>query len=76
MRNTRYKPKTLEWFKERIGKRIYRDADGCDCESCDHVVEHGFEVANENHAYYLEAIDSDYASEGAYLNYRDTKEKR
>lgn len=74
-----YTPKTREWFSERIGKRIYRDSqclkdkEEC-CETCKHISENGLIVADEFHAGYLSDIDHDFASEGIYSNYRDTKE--
>lgn len=64
---------TLEWFKERIGKRIFRDADGCDCSGCAKVVSDGLVVHNEFHADYLFTLQADFMAEGIKLNYRDEK---
>lgn len=68
-----YQPKTKEWFIERIGKTVFRDAKGKCCNRCDQINEQGLVISNEQHASYLALIDSDYAAEGIYLNYRDEK---
>lgn len=68
-----YTPKTKEWFKERIGKTIYRDATKHCCNTCDHVATHGVTVADEDHAEYLAMIDMDFGADGVYSNYRDTQ---
>jgi hypothetical protein len=68
-----YSPRTQQWFVERIGKRIYRDADSCDCIHCKDSVENGLIVSDDAHADYLAMIDHDFAREGVYLNYRDSK---
>jgi hypothetical protein len=68
-----YKPKSEEWFKKRIGKRIYRDMQGdkhC-CATCQQAAEEGLIILDEQHAIYLAEIDSAYANEGIYSNYRD-----
>lgn len=64
---------TLEWFKERIGKRIYRDADGCKCLSCARIVEEGLVIHSEEHAEYVYDNQNDFGAEGIKLNYRDEK---
>lgn len=70
-----YTPKTKEWFKERIGKRIYRDCQNPDhdekCPTCKKVTESGIVVLDEQHADYLATVDSEFAAEGIYSNYRD-----
>lgn len=35
------KQHTKQWFRNRIGKRIFRDATSCRCQSCKDVVENG-----------------------------------
>ena len=60
--------KTLQWFKDRIGKRIYRDHNGCPCESCTRRNERGIVVAGEYHAKYLYDISCELMTE-----YRDLK---
>jgi hypothetical protein len=68
-----YEPKPREWFIERIGKRIYRNDDGCGCVRCGDAIENGLVVMDETHADYLSMIDHDFACEGVHLNYRDEK---
>ena len=68
-----YIPKTFQWFKERIGKRIYRNSQGECCNHCDETVCNGLIVHDESHADYLASIDSDFAAEGIFSNYRDIK---
>lgn len=63
--------KTLKWFKNRIGTRIYRDDNDCGCGSCRAVLEEGLLVFDEFHATYLYDTQNDYAAEGVLLNYRD-----
>lgn len=65
--------KDLEWFKQKIGKTIYRDSDGCSCPTCERIVENGLTVADEQHAEYIFDIQNEWAQEGIYLNYRDKK---
>ena len=67
-----YKPRTLKWFKNRIGKRIFRDHHKC-CSHCDDVAENGIIVSDFQHASYLHSVDCDFAAEGIELNYRDLK---
>lgn len=63
----------LKWFKNRIGKRIYRDDDGCNCETCKDVVKTGLTIRDEQHAQYIYDIQNGFADEEVYLNYRDKK---
>jgi len=45
------KPK--DWFMERIGTKIYRDDNGCDCQVCKMVERYGLIIHDEMHAQYL-----------------------
>jgi len=63
--------KTKQWFIDRIGKKIYRNSNGCDCEVCKNIGVHGVIVSNELHAIYLFDIQNAYNEEGINLNYRD-----
>lgn len=45
--------KSLNWFKKRQGKRIYRDKGTCNCKDCQEVVKNGLIITNEWHAEYL-----------------------
>ncbi len=66
-----YKPKTKQWFLDRIGKRIYRDSQGFCCAVCGEVVARGLIVEDKQHAEYLEMIDHNFGAEGKFSNYRD-----
>lgn len=68
-----YKPKPLQWFLDRIGKKVYRDVLECDCASCREVEKDGLLITNETHASYLCAIDQEFWAEGVKCNYRDEK---
>lgn len=63
----------LDWFKTRVGRKIYRDPSGCSCGDCAHIVECGLIIHNKDHAQYLYEMQGNYAREGIKLNYRDKK---
>ena len=70
---TRHKTtQTQQWFNDRIGKVIFRD-NNCACAECQQNID-GIKIDNDVHAEYLYTIQQDFAGEGVYLNYRDTKE--
>lgn len=64
------KTHSLKWFKNRIGKCIYRNYYKC-CAHCDDVAKYGLIIFDETHARILYDIQNDYAAEGIELNYRD-----
>lgn len=41
------------WFKERVGKRLYRTKSHCTCKVCYDVFHNGVIVQDELHAIYL-----------------------
>lgn len=43
----------LQWYKDRIGKLVFRTASTCPCEICRKVEEVGLTIADEFHANYL-----------------------
>lgn len=45
--------KNLQWFMDRIGKRIYRYTDTDCCEHCQKVFKEGLVIADSQHADYL-----------------------
>lgn len=46
--------KDLQWFKDRIGKHIYRyTPTTCKCEVCNAVFNKGLIISDEIHAQYL-----------------------
>ncbi len=65
--------RNLQWFKDRIGKVVYRDYNKCDCKDCEYILENGKLIRDEQDAEYLYMIQNDFAEE-IFLNYRDEKE--
>jgi hypothetical protein len=47
------KPHNKQWFINRIGKRIYRKKNLCDCEACTTVHKEGLVIRDEINADYL-----------------------
>lgn len=43
----------LEWFKERIGQKVYRTESQCKCEVCASVFKNGLFISDDLHANYL-----------------------
>jgi hypothetical protein len=43
----------MQWFIDRIGKKIYRSTTFCECPTCSHVFNHGVFILDKNHAIYL-----------------------
>lgn len=66
-------PERLQFFLDRIGKTIYRNDDGCDCDLCKHTLEHGIFIHDRHQAQYCYDIECDFNSEGTPLRYFDTK---
>lgn len=60
----------LQFFIDNIGKRIYRDSDGCDCLGCKDIVENGLIITDETQAGYLFDIQNDFGADDIELNYR------
>lgn len=49
----------LKWFKDRIGKTIYRGAVSCDCDSCNRIEKEGLVIMDEMHADVLNAYSAE-----------------
>jgi hypothetical protein len=49
----------LQWFIDRIGKRVYRDKNICTCEHCINVFKHGVIISDKEHAQYLFDIQNE-----------------
>jgi hypothetical protein len=64
----------LEWFKSKIGQRIYRNDTGC-CKHCQTVFKDGLIVHDEMHATYLYEIEITCQHEGHKLMYFETKQQ-
>ena len=45
--------RTLKWFLDRIGKRIWRRSNGCACKPCRTVTRDGLVPFDRRHARYL-----------------------
>ena len=59
----------LDWFKQRIGKLVYRTESKCPCEICKAVGTFGLTIQDELHANYLFDCQNELE-----LFYFDTKE--
>ena len=62
--------KDLTWFIDRIGKKIYRDNNKCNCNTCLEVFAKGLYINNKLHAEYLFDVQNKIG-----LIYRDTNEQ-
>lgn len=60
--------KKLKWFKDRIGKRVFRDKNTFDSDTCIEVFENGLIIIDEMHAHYLTDISLELG-----INYYDEK---
>jgi len=58
----------LNWFTERIGKRIYRGDVTCDCNTCKTGTEEGLIIRDNTHAEYLYDVQLEMD-----IEYRDEK---
>lgn len=43
----------VKWFKDRVGKRVFRTESSCKCGVCRSVYEIGLVISDESHAHYL-----------------------
>lgn len=57
-----------EWFKTRVGKRVYRDKVSCRCATCNEIEKKGIVILNKTHAVYLTDISFELG-----IEYRDKK---
>ena len=60
--------KTKEWFNKRIGKRVYRDDNGCKCDTCGRIVKEGIVIEDDQQAEYLFDVQRE---TGKDVDYRD-----
>ena len=42
-----------QWFLDRVGKRVFRDSNGCSCGVCEHNQKNGVVISSEMHALYM-----------------------
>lgn len=66
----------LQWFIDRIGKRVYRNKTSCECQPCAEVYANGLIINDELHADYLCDLEGLSNYEGRPLGYFDTIEER
>jgi hypothetical protein len=64
-----------QFFIDNIGKRLYRNNTGCDCDVCKFVYENGIIPMSLLEATYLYDIESDFTAEGHPTRYFLTKEE-
>ncbi len=63
--------KSKDWFMERIGQKVYRDDNGCDCAVCKAVERNGLIIHDELHAQYLYDCHTEMG-----INYYDNKKDK
>lgn len=63
-----------KWFLARIGKAVYRNS-FCDCPSCQHVMEHGLVIQDEQHADYISGFEAESHAEGNPVHYFDSRQE-
>jgi hypothetical protein len=61
----------LLWFKERVGKKVFRNESSCKCIVCTFNFKNGLIISDELHAQYLFDIQNELR-----LNYFDEPKKR
>jgi len=49
--------KRRKWFLERIGKRVFREKNGCDCKICEKNTKNGIIILDEEHAIYMHDME-------------------
>lgn len=49
----------VEWFIERIGQIVFRQDNGCGCDTCKKVGKSGIEIKSQNHAQYLYDVQNE-----------------
>jgi hypothetical protein len=59
--------KELQWYKDRIGKKVFRVKNICQCDYCLKYSREGMIIHNELHANYLYEVQND-----TNHNYQDT----
>lgn len=63
----------LQWFKDRIGKRVYRGKTTCTCSICDGVSKEGLIIQDELHANYLYDVEGESHFDSKHpITYTDT----
>ena len=63
-----------KWLLDRIGKRVFRESNGCDCKTCEAIAKDGVVIGNEMHALYMldmESISNSPEESNHPFKYRD-----
>ena len=60
-----------QWFIDRIGKRVYRDANGCSCDVCNRIRDVGLVIMDKIHANYLYDMECISQESNHPFKYRD-----
>ena len=58
-RNRKVMTHDLQWFIDRIGKRVFRDRGNCDCAVCKTVLVNGLIIEDRFHANYLYDVQNE-----------------
>lgn len=66
-------PNRKQWFLDRVGKKVYRNDNGCKCPICEDVAYNGIIIGSAMHANYLYDIECGYNADGHPLKYTDHK---
>lgn len=63
-----------KWFEDRIGKRVFRNKNGCSCNVCEFIYQNGLVLDKESgHWEYVFDSECNYTAEGTPLRYFDTE---
>lgn len=49
--------KRQQWFLDRIGKRVFRESNGCPCITCKKNTKNGIIILDEEHAIYMHDME-------------------
>jgi hypothetical protein len=47
-----------KWLLDRIGKRVFRESNGCTCKTCEAIIKDGIIIKDEMHAIYMLDMES------------------
>lgn len=64
-----------QWFIDRIGKRVFRETNGCKCETCKRITNEGLVIFDKQHASYLFDVEGMSREENSnhIITYKDKK---
>lgn len=64
-----------QWFRDRIGTRLFRNDNGCSCGICQAIYKNGLIIEDQLQADYCYDTETEYTAEGNPLRYFETKEE-